>query len=206
VVYLLPMLLFRRNPAMSWCALWLIAGVGFVFVLDLVLSTQALLYLRFTLIASPAVYLLLASLPLRPGFRDLLPLAAVVACLMWLPDAYGATWKGQWRELGNDVKRVARADDLVIFAAPNNAFLLNPPDLYGGVEYYANPIPCRVLLLDRPVDARLFNDLQTFHHVWLVTLESSRPPREYLPGWHFVRAAPNRLFAGALWQAAPPPL
>jgi hypothetical protein len=143
VVYLLPLALMRRSPAMALCALLLWIGVGAVFVADLRMGTQGLSYIRFTLASAPACYLVIASLPLRKPLKDLLPLTAVVGCLMALLLDANGPWKGQWRELGTDLRGLARPGDIVVFADPTDAFLADPAKLYDGVGYYSRPIRFR---------------------------------------------------------------
>jgi Dolichyl-phosphate-mannose-protein mannosyltransferase len=203
VVYVLPLLLCRGNPGMLLCALWLYAGVGAIFLVDLLMDTQALLYIRFTLVAAPAVYWIIATLPLRRGLRDVVPLLAVIGCLFALPWDYVTDWKGDWRELGSDVRQAARAGDLIVFAAPVHAFLGDPFKLYEGVDYYAEPIPCPVLLLDHAPDVALLAKMRQAERVWVVTGESAPEMAALLPGWSFTIAGGNRIFASQLYRAGP---
>jgi hypothetical protein len=158
VIYLLPWLM--RGKLARLCGIWLLAGVGSVFALDLIRSTLALALIRFTLVAAPAVYLTLASLPARRpilgehfALADLMPIVAIVYALLNLGSAYDQTWKGQWPMLGADVRALARPGDIVVIASPETLFMYDPAKMYEGVSYYSHPIPCPVLLLDRPADA-----------------------------------------------------
>jgi Dolichyl-phosphate-mannose-protein mannosyltransferase len=208
IAFVLTIILARRGgksrPAMLWSGLWLWAGVGQVFVLDQWEHTCGLDYIRYTLIAAPAVYLLLSSLPDRAGImrflRHLIPAAAVVQCLVSLPDAYQAKNRGEWRELGGDVRQAARPGDMLIFASPADQFLSNPPDLYLGVNYYVRNIPCPVLLLTKQLDGQLQRRLRAAKRVWVVG-----PPfgssNNFLSGWECHSAGPQRFYAGELCQA-----
>jgi hypothetical protein len=203
ILYLVPWPLCRRNPVMLWCGLWLCIGTALVCLLDLFTGTQGLYYIRFTFVAAPAMYLLIAALPLRSFLKHLLPASALACCLISLPDAYGAAYKGEWRALGHDVPNVV-VNHVLVFASSQNSFLVDPLKLYLGVScYYNGKTPFRALLLDRPADAATLNELQsTTHLIYVVTDESTQPPTGYLPGWNFVPLGPNRLFAGRVWQGS----
>jgi len=201
VAYVLPWLLARRNPAMLWCALWLTCGVGAVFLMDITAGTQALSYPRFTLAAAPALYLLISSMPLQPFLMHLLPAAAIAGCLLTPP--IDNDWKGQWRELGNDLHGVVRAGDVVVFASPSDLFLVDPRKLFEGTAFYCRPIPCPVILLDKHADAAVLNDLHAARHVWVVSTISKDDLGKYLPGFQANPAALSRLYCGQLWSAAP---
>ena len=206
VIYVLPLFLWRATAgrirvAMLLCALMLWLGVGAVAAMDLILGTAALSYIRFTLVCAPAAYLVIASLPVNSAIKYLLPLAAVVGCLMALPADYDGLWKGQWRELGADVRRVVRPGDLVVFANPPGTFLADPAKLYEGVGYYSRPIPCDVILIDRAPDADAMQRLRQASRVWIVSGETGYSLNSFLPGWHFISSGPKRLFTGAVWRA-----
>jgi 4-amino-4-deoxy-L-arabinose transferase-like glycosyltransferase len=200
VVYLLPWLLGGRLNI--FCGLWLAGGVGFVFALDLIAGTAALKFIRFTLVAAPAVYLLIAALPVRGKLRTLLPLSAVICALLALPGDYETTWKGQWRQLGGDVRLLARPGDIVVFASLPDLFLADPLKMYEGVDYYAHPIPCPVLLLNQKADGALQARLRQAARVWVVFPDGAGSLNDYLPGWRFSAAAPKRRLCGAVWRAS----
>lgn len=206
IVYLAPWFMCRRNPVMLWCGLWLLIGAGLVGFLDLLSGTEGLYYIRFTFVAAPAMYLLIGCLPLHSYLKHILPAAAVACCMISLPDDYDAPWKGEWRQLGDDVtKNTDPARDVLIFAGSMDSFLVDPLKQYLGVSYYANQMPGRTVLLDHSAGAALLNELgATAMQVIVVTAESAQPPRGYLPGWDFKPLGPNRLFAGRVWQATPP--
>jgi hypothetical protein len=203
VAYVIPFILFRRSAGMAWCALMLCAGVGTVLVMDLALKTAALSYIRFTLAAAPAVYLLICALPLRRGLREIIPVSAIVGCLFSLPAAYDNSWKGEWRELGGDVRKVAGPGDMVVFASTPNLFLADPAKLYEGVAFYANPIPCPVLILDQRADEEGLARLREARRVWVVSTMSGDDLGKDLAGYRCTVAGPTRIYCGRLWSAVP---
>src|SRR5439155_10798706 len=117
--YLLALLLPRRRPQLSLWGLWLWLTIAPLAVLDLVRGTKHLEFVRYTLLASPAMYALLAgALPASSGkLRHLPPLLTALACAMALPAAYSTWWKADWRALAAVLDREARASDVIVFAA-----------------------------------------------------------------------------------------
>jgi len=203
VAYVIPFLLFRKSAGMAWCALVLCMGVGAVLTMDLILKAAALSYIRFTLAAAPAVYLVISAVPLRRGLRELIPAAAIAGCLLSLPATYDVSWKGEWRELGGDLRHVASPGDIVVFASPPHLFLADPAKLYEGVAFYANPIRCPILILDRPADAEALRHLHDAHRIWIITTNGGVDLGAELPGYRCSPAGPDRLFCGRLWRAVP---
>jgi hypothetical protein len=202
VVYLIAGLLAIRNRGMAWCFFWLTAGIGSVFCMDMMMGTRALSTPRYTFIAAPALYLLLASLPLKGWMRDVIPLIALFTCVLAVPLDYdGPTWKGDWRGLGEDVRKAAGPDDLVLFANEESSFLMDPLKTFDAVSFYCQPFPCDVALVTQTVDAPLMQRINQAKHVWVVSVAGRAQLEGYLPGWNVAIAGPNRLFAGYLWEA-----
>jgi uncharacterized membrane protein len=199
-IFVLPWIM--RGKLARFCGLWLLVGVGSIVALDLMRGTQALGYIRFTLVASPAVYLTIASLPLRRPIRDFLPIAAIICALFALTTEYDPTWKGQWRQLGGDVRELVRPGDMLVLASPETLFLYDPIKMYEGVSFYSRPIPCPVLLLDRPADGALQAQLRQAARVWFVLPQYAGLPEDFLPGWTFKAAAPKRRFAAEVYRAS----
>jgi len=191
----------NRNGAMLFCALWLWAGVLPIIGSDLFNATATIHYVRFTLIAAPAYYLLISSLPLRAGLRALAPLAAVIGCAAAVPYEYDSMAKGDWRSLGGDVRRFVRPGDVLLFANSPDAYLANPHQLYDSVNCYVRQIPCPVALLDRPAEAPLLAQLRGFHRVWVVSSAVPGDLQRFLPRWRMKPAESKRVDAAQLWKA-----
>ncbi|MGA2233264.1 MAG: hypothetical protein ABSH22_20365, partial [Tepidisphaeraceae bacterium] len=170
-----------------------------------ILKTAALSYICYTLAVAPAVYLVISAVPLRRGLRELIPAAAIAGCLLSLPATYDVSWKGEWRDLGGDLRRVAAPGDIVVFASPPNLFLADPAKLYEGVAFYANPIPCPVLILDRPADDEALRQLHDARRIWIITTNGGVDLSTELPGYRSAPAGPERMFCGRLWKAIPLP-
>ncbi|HUB26484.1 MAG TPA: glycosyltransferase family 39 protein [Tepidisphaeraceae bacterium] len=191
----------NRNGAMLFCAIWLWAGVLPVVFSDIFSSTSAILYVRFTLIAAPAFFLLISALPVGANWRWLVPLAAVIGCAAAVPYEYDPLAKGDWRNLAGDVRKLAGPDDLIVFANSPDAYLANPRQLYDAVNCYVHQIPCEVAIIDRPADAGLMARFHAARHVWVVSSAARPDLQTFLPGWHLDSAAPKRILAAQVWKA-----
>jgi uncharacterized membrane protein len=124
-------LAWRRRELLLW-ALWLWCIVLPVVVLDAFRRTQHLEFIRYTLLASPALYALVAGAlgDRKAWMKHVVPLLAVIACVAALPAAYSAWWKADWRRFAQAIDAAARPGELVIFwrgedyaAYPNDAYL-----------------------------------------------------------------------------------
>jgi hypothetical protein len=134
VAFLLALLLpIRRRELLLW-SLWLWLTVVPIFALDLARQTKHLDFVRYTLLASPALYAIVATLlaDRRDSLRHLPPAAAALACVLALPYAYEVWLKPDWRALGRAIDANARGGDVMVFwgrehdgdfsADPNAAF------------------------------------------------------------------------------------
>jgi Dolichyl-phosphate-mannose-protein mannosyltransferase len=117
VLYLLPWLLCYRQRRMILLGAWLLGCTALVTALDLFRNTDQLEWIKYTLCAAPAVYLILPMLA-RGWARHFIAASALVYCLLALPSAYRNVddFKGDFKGMAADLDRLARADEPVIFA------------------------------------------------------------------------------------------
>ncbi|MEO6435006.1 MAG: glycosyltransferase family 39 protein, partial [Tepidisphaeraceae bacterium] len=113
---LMPLLLRDRRDLLLW-GLWLWLTILPIAALDLSRRTQHLEYIRYTLLASPAIYAVAATaLANRRGWiRHLPPGVLALACLAALPAAYEAWWKADWRRLAKAIDDHAAPGDVIVF-------------------------------------------------------------------------------------------
>lgn len=108
----------RRSDLLLWC-LWFALSVGVVALLDLTRSTRHLHFIRYAMLASPAVYAILATLTARvrePAARHALPVMALLICAITLPHARIAMWKANWRDLAKSAQASLRPGDVLLIA------------------------------------------------------------------------------------------
>jgi hypothetical protein len=131
-----------RSELLLWC-IWFGVSVGMLTVADLVFSLGQLEWIRYTLIASPAVFALLgASTANAPRLvRHGLPALAAMACAIAAPGAYRPA-KQPWREIGAALGLAARPGEVLILDG-RSASVLWP---CRGMLHYAYS-PSRPMLL-----------------------------------------------------------
>ena len=189
-----PLFLLNRNPQhrrrdlFIWW-LWLISTVAMVVTMDLVQGTRQTDFLRYTIVASPAIYAMLASVlsGLKPRWvAHAIPAAAVLTCLYGLPRAYAEpqTPKPDWRIPAALIAKEAKPTDIVLF------FGSSPQDRgytgfhYLALKYYAGDKLPRTLLFiaRRPTDEEMAR-LRAATGVWLLLPTDTTLPDNFLPGF-----------------------
>jgi hypothetical protein len=224
VVYVLPFLMLRRQPRLLLWTLWLSASVGLVLAIDVAHSSRQLLFLRYTVLASPAVYTLVAALAqgLRPRWAGhLLPALAVVASLVALPDTFAETPvpKPDWRPLAAAIDREGRSGDILLVYGdyPRDPGIL--PNDYLMLRHYAKLTPRTTIFTARPPTKDM---LERFRRqagrqagrgagrgagagVWALWTQESDFSADVLPGFtpgpmHFVFGLPRL----QRWTVTPP--
>jgi hypothetical protein len=126
-VLVVPPLLLRRFPQLLLWWLWLVVPVAFALVIDLCFQRRSLTIVKYTLVAAPALYLLIGLLAVSNarstsvwirGGAWAIPILAIVSCMMCLPDAY-ATDRPDWREFAQFVRNNSSDAEPVVFVGQN---------------------------------------------------------------------------------------
>ena len=163
VLYLLPFLLIRRRPELLLWALWLVGTVGLVLSMDLARGTEHLLYIRYTLLAGPAVYALIptlfAAVSKSAWVRHAIPVAAVLSCALAVSQIYHP-WDTDSRQLARDVGAKANARDLIVFVGAENQCWTGASQ-YLVLSRYLRPLPCPIALLTQPAEGEVLSRAHT---------------------------------------------
>lgn len=181
VLYFLPWLLCRRSPSLLLPISWLILCVGLVTALDLYRGTNQLLWIKYTLLAGPAVCLILPLL-LRGGrMRHVLPALATVACLTALPQTH-VNDSGGFKALAARLDRMAKPNEPILFAGAGWGDWYGG-GLYMGIERYITKLPDSVAILNSPATWQLQSELAD-RTCWMVMSWTSQSPTDLLPGFN----------------------
>lgn len=197
-------LLARRRDLLLW-VLWVFATIGPVFLLDLIQHRTFLNYIRYTILASPAVYALIAALDWPPR-RALAaaPVWAILVCLAILAairTSLHVAPREDWRQLAASLNANASADDLLVFYGDDP--WQSPGTWYMGFKYYAPDSNRPWLILDRPAEAPLLSRLQARRTLWLIGIYPATEGSALLPGWQ--AAGPElRTSAGSVCRMVRP--
>ena len=195
--------LFHRRDLLIWSA-WLLGTIGVVAAVDLTHGTTLSGYIRYTILASPAVYAVIASFrwPARPLLRD----GVALVVLAWVAITavqrlhQPAPPKEDWRQLAAALDANASRDDLVVYF--NEDPWVAPGTWYMCLRYYLPESNRAWLLLRSRPDAALLRQLQSRDHLWLIGLYPAADGPELLPGWR--PAGPElRTTAGAICLMVP---
>jgi 4-amino-4-deoxy-L-arabinose transferase-like glycosyltransferase len=193
-LYLLPFLRCRKSTEFLLPGLWLIGCAGLGVLLDLRRGTNQLVWIKYTLLAGPAVYLMLPML-LGGWMRHAVGAAAAAACLLALPETY-ASDKADLRTVVVAMERQAKPDQPVFIAGAGWGDWYTG-GLYMALERYATRLPRTVILLTRPASAELLKTINRGGRCWMLMSWTGQPPETFLPGWNArkISSAPGTAMA-----------
>jgi hypothetical protein len=191
-------------------SLWLWLTVLPLLALDLARGTQHLEFVRYTLLASPALYAMLTTMlgdHAKSWMRHLVPALASLACALALPAAYSAWWKPDWRALGRAIDAHVRPGDLVVFwGYDQGGNLVDDPNssFYYTSFYRRKPLAGPTVLLVAPPQGPLSLAMPKADRILVVTA-GLRDVSPVMPGARVTRLALEPA-AGVLWrlEATPP--
>jgi uncharacterized membrane protein len=181
-------LLWRRRLLPMW-VLWFTAIVGLLAALDFARSTKHLEFIRYALLASPAVYVVAGELWIRPPklafVGHFVPTLIVLFCLIHLPRAYD-TQKADYRAAAAALAASAQHGEPIVFAGPSETFA--PQVLYLTISHYISQPPSGpVMLIDSPAPPTVMGSLRRWNRVWLVADPEVTDAERWLPGYHIAR-------------------
>ena len=226
---LAPLLTARRRAGdLTLWALWLWLTILPPFALDVLRGTQHLSYIRYTLLASPALYAIVAALLFdarrggdelsdrnadaqgdsagqssrqrRPPswIRHLPPAVVALGCLVALPVAYQTWWKADWRALGRAIDRQREPGDVVIFWGNSGSGEPNSNFLY--TSFYRRPPFGPTVVMDRPPDSPLARQIGAARGALIVAQPGDLVEAAVPPGAS-VRRVAFEPGAAAVWRA-----
>jgi uncharacterized membrane protein len=193
----------RRRDLLLWW-LYLAGTIGLILLLDLTRGTQQLFFTRYTLIASPALFALLAAVPARFGkiAPHAIPAALALLCVIYLPRLYNQN-RPDFQDLARLLDQTGRRD-LLIFAAPTKGPAA-PAQLYLGYSHYSNPQHHSAIILmtdTLPPDVQIH--FSNYQNIWLINASPEILPTQLLPDHAFQGPAQTR-FPATIWSVLPKP-
>jgi hypothetical protein len=219
VLLVLPLFLNKRRQGLLLAGLWPIGIIGVVAASDLWLGHGALEYLRYTLAASPMVFVGFATIAdlgadwMRQALptlawagcwiRHSLPALAVAGALLAMPQVYDDQFwqKTEARALAQDVhSHVAPGDVLVIISQPDMGFYAAGQE-YLSLDFYAGPMPCATAILESPASDAVRRSIWSHQRVWLVIAFYGADAAAYLGPCRLTPAATTRYHSGRLYRA-----
>jgi hypothetical protein len=164
------MLRLRHRPDLLLWVVWSVGIVLFVAALDLTHHSLFLQYARYTVLASPALYAILAGVhwPRFKYFADLFPLAvlASLALTAGFRAQRGVPAKQDFQRLSQIVDTYADPHELLIFY--NDSGWVSPGVWYLGYKYYSPDSAHPWVTLHHAPDSKLLGQLATRRTFWLI--------------------------------------
>ena len=184
----LPFLLLRRRPdLLLWC-LWLCGTTFFVTVMDMIRSTHHLEYMRYSLLGSPALYMVLPAMfnssssfvARRPWIGHVIPATVALSCLCAMPEAWEQP-KPEFRLLASYLDNNIQPGDAVVFysSESDGAFA---SALYIDAAYYSRAYPWDFVTMTHPPEPSLVDQLRKYHSVWFVMNSGHMSSAQLIPG------------------------
>lgn len=193
LLLILPLLRVRRDRGLMVAWIWVIAVVGFLLLMDVVVSSQMLEQQRYAILAGPCLAILAAASfrHLQKPYADLLPAAVVLVCLATV----GWTIKSDFMRYAESHETYARYLDAHVKDGDILVFVGEPDDRLAQalVMIYAHfsqhPVDRVVLSLDQPGRAAL-EGMAGHQRIWLIHHDRKEFTPFTLPGYDRVNV-PN---------------
>ncbi|MGA3067149.1 MAG: glycosyltransferase family 39 protein, partial [Tepidisphaeraceae bacterium] len=145
----------RRKDMLIWI-LWLFAIVGFLACMDIFRRANFLQYLRYSILASPAVFAMVAAFSFPARRRQIRPVALIAltasAYLAATRAIVGVPPKGDWRQLADLVQSYVPQNE--VLAIYYHDPFVTPGMWYMAMHYYQPESNRPWLLLRQPADAQ----------------------------------------------------
>ncbi|MGA3068327.1 MAG: glycosyltransferase family 39 protein, partial [Tepidisphaeraceae bacterium] len=178
----------RRKDFLLW-ALWTAGTVGLIAAADLFKSTTMSGYIRYTILASPCAYAILAAWdwPPRKILRDSLAciVIALLAMLTFQRLILPPQPKENWKQAAAQFDSVAGKNDLIVFF--NQDPWVAPGIWYMSLHYYLPDSNRPWLLLQNAPDQTASSQIESRNSFWLVGVHTDATTQFLFPGWQIRR-------------------
>ena len=145
--YLSAILIFVRRPQLRLWVLWLSCSIGIVVAVDLLRSTAQLGLVRYTLFATPALYVLIAAAIPRGPWRWAPPALAVIAAMLSLRSAFVPGWKTDLQPAVQVAGNSLQPDDGLVIIGSDP---INDGVLFAAFQHYLPKMPVSAVLTRSP--------------------------------------------------------
>ena len=179
-LFLFPLLLCPKERALRLWWIWLMVPALTALVIDLATGRQSLSMIRYTLVAAPAVNLMLGLFAVRVRCIGWIPPALIAAgCIACIPTSYSSAFP-DWRELSRCILQNSRPGDPVIFVDDD-------PQAYSSdgalsTTYYLAGQNRPLYILNHRLSGSLLDQLSGARHVCVVASNGACLAWAQLPG------------------------
>jgi uncharacterized membrane protein len=182
IIYVLPLLMLRHRPDLLIWIACMFGVIGIVALLDFARDTRHLGWIRYTLLAGPAVYVLIPAM--AAGIKHLawlrhgIPAVAVLYCLWALPGAYRSGFTDPKIVAAQLQSEVQKQDILLFISTGKNEW-------WGGgqclvIARYLRSAPNAVALLNSPAGGEVTTRALASPHIFAFSLREN--PADFVHG------------------------
>lgn len=193
LVLLYPIAQLRARPDLLLWILWGACIVGWAIATDLAHHSRILAYLRYTILASPAVYVLVAAIefPRLGRLRRALPygVIAVLAVMVGVQLRAGIPARMDCRSFSQYIDSHAKPDDLLVYYYPSH--FASPGMWYMCYKYYSPQSRHPWVTLRSPPDFALLAQFRQRQSLWVIGLYADTNAPKILPGWKLQQSFTN---------------
>jgi uncharacterized membrane protein len=183
----------RARPDLLLWVLWIICIIGWSAAQDFAHHSRILDYLRYTILASPGIYVLIAAIdfPRLGPLRSALPNAAIaiLAITTTLQMREGLPPHMDCRSFSQYIDSHAKPDDLLLYYYPSR--FASPGIWYMCFKYYSPESHRPWLTLRKAPDPALLAQLQKRGSLWVIGLYANSYGPQILPGWQVQQTFSN---------------
>jgi uncharacterized membrane protein len=180
-------LMFRSRRQLD-LLLWILWGVGIILsvaAVDLAHRSLTVQYVRYTVLASPALYAILANVhwPRSKYFSDLFPLG-IIASLAFAAGSrmqQGVPAKQDFHRLSQIIDTYSDPNELLVFY--NDSGWVAPGVWYISYKYYSPQSHHPWMTLRHAADSALLAQLSQRRTLWLIGRQPEIDGAAILPGW-----------------------
>ena len=173
LVYLLPAaaIFWRKNLLLPW--LWLICTMGFVAFLDLKRETFHFTQIRYTLLAAPAVYMIVGAGVFngkwKTIYNSLLPAILFIFLIINIPKVY-TPYKERWFEIADLIKENGKPNETLILPhAGQNDQVYWPQFIWTAISYYIYNPDRPMIIPAKPLSQEAISQIGWGKDAWLIT-------------------------------------
>jgi hypothetical protein len=173
IIYLLPAvaIFWRKNLLLPW--LWLICTMGFVALLDLKRETFHFTQIRYTLLAAPAVYMIVAAGVFngkwKSIYNSILPALLSIFLIINIPKVY-MPYKERWVEIADLIKEKGKTNETIILPHAGQSFQLYWPQfLWMVISYYIHDPNRPMIIPTKPLSQEAMSQIGWGKDAWVIT-------------------------------------
>lgn len=179
--FLAPLVCLKNKRDLLVWYFWVAGVVMPILLLDVFRSSMHMAFPRYTLLAGPGVFAVIAAGfdRIKSPWRHAAPAAVVVASLLLLPAALREPGsKKDWQPIADAAAQSMQPGDPLVFTAPPD----RAPLVYLYVSHYLGEMNRPVAIVTRPVSRELDAQLKAHSRVWVISAWAQLPP--LFPGAH----------------------